>query len=153
MKHIIKKILKEETNLKTKIHKFIKNVGIIDTMKIAGGKDRFMKKMDINTPMDYLHLFDDLEVVQSEEKKDWTLFRYKPKHNLMIYNRKTEHVYINYDEIWSVLQFDFDINYTEIQRLTKEWLSEVYNLRGVTTRDYWRAHYSKLSEVYNLNRI
>ena len=50
----------------------------------------------------------------------------------MIYDRKNGEVYIDYDEIWSVLGSKFGLNYTETQKLTKVWLDEVYNLRGVT---------------------
>jgi hypothetical protein len=93
----IRKVLREETNFKTKIHKTIKYIGIIDTMKIVGGDDRFMKKMDIESPSDFLHLFDDLDTVQSENNSDWNLFRYKPKNNLMTYDRNNNKVYINYN--------------------------------------------------------
>ena len=86
-----------------------------------------------NNPMEFLNLFNGLDVVQSEEKPHWTLFRYKPKENLMIYNRKTDYVYIDYDKIWSVLQNNFELNNDETQELTKRWLVEAYNLRGVTT--------------------
>ena len=75
----------------------------------------------------------DLDVVQSEEKPDWTLFRYKPKQNFMVYDRKNDYVYINYYEIWSVLEEHFGLNYTKIKELTEMWLGEVYNLRGITT--------------------
>jgi hypothetical protein len=77
-------------------------------------------------------LFNDLESVQSEEEPNWVLYRYKKGHNFMIYDRKNGYVYINYDEIWSVLEDKFGLYYSEIQRLTKIWLDEVYNLRGVT---------------------
>jgi hypothetical protein len=50
----------------------------------------------------------------------------------MIYDRKNEIVYINYYEIWSVLEDKFGLKYSETQRLTKIWLDEVYNLKGVT---------------------
>ena len=153
MKELIKHILTEETNLKTKIHKFIKNLGIRDTMKIFGGNDRFMKKMDINTPMDFLHLFDDLEAAQSEERPNWTLFRYKPKNNLMVYDRNKDNVYINYDEIWSVLYKSFSLTYSEIEELTERWLSEVYNLSGVTIAWNNLNVQFMLSESHNLKRI
>jgi hypothetical protein len=78
-------------------------------------------------------LFNDLESVQSEEDEDWVLYRYKKGHNIMIYDRINEVVYINYYEIWSVLENKFGLNYFEIQELTKRWLDEVYNLRGVTS--------------------
>ena len=130
MKQLIRKILKEET-LKQSLIDEIKEYGFKDTVEMVGGIDNLFKVLNIETPMDYLHLFDDLDVVQSEEEPNWTLFRYQPKHNLMIYDRKI--VYINYDEIWSVLGEHFELSYTETQELTKIWLNEVYNLRGITT--------------------
>ena len=51
----------------------------------------------------------------------------------MVYDRKKEEVYINYYEIWSFLKDGFGLNYTETQELTKTWLDEVYDLRGITT--------------------
>jgi hypothetical protein len=133
MKHIIKKILKEE-NLKHNLKQQIKDYGIKDAAELVGGMDNFLSLMNFESPMDFLHLFDDLNVVQSKEEKDWTLFRYKPKNNIMVYDIIINEVYINYDEIWSVLQSHFDINYFEIQELTKRWLDEVYNLRDITMR-------------------
>ena len=132
MKQLIRKILKEET-LKQSLMDEIKEIGFNDTANLVGGIDNLFKILNINTPMDFLHLFDDLDVVQSEEESDWTLFRYKPKQNLMIYNRKNKDVYIGYYEIWSVLENHFGLNNTEIQVLTEMWLGEVYNLGGITT--------------------
>ena len=83
--------------------------------------------------MDFLHLFDDLDVVQSEEKENLTLFRYKKGNNLMAYDRKSKEVYISTYDIWSFLDNKFDLTYPVIQGVTKRWLGEVYNLRGITT--------------------
>ena len=131
MKHIIKKILKEES-FKQNLKQQVKEFGWKGTAEIVGGAENLVKLGFNNDPMEFLHLFDDLDVVQSEEKPNSTLFRYKKYENLMIYDRKTEVVYINYNEIWSFLKDKFGLNYSEIQRLTKIWLDEVYNLRGVT---------------------
>ena len=131
MKHIIKKILKEES-LKQNLKQQVKEFGFKDTAELVGGAENLVKLGFNNNPMEFLHLFDDLDVVQSEEKQDWTLFRYKKHENLMIYDRKNEIVYINYYEIWSVLEDKFGLKYSETQRLTKIWLDEVYNLKGVT---------------------
>ncbi len=111
----------------------IKESGVKDTISMVGDFDIFCQLLNINSPMDFLHLFDDLEQVQSKEKGHLILFRYKPKHNLMVYNTKNEIVNIEYYEIWSFLRSNFGLNYQETQGLTKEWLDEVYNLRGVTT--------------------
>ena len=131
MKHIIRKILKEE-NLKQNLKQQVKDYGMQDAAELVGGMDNFLSLMNFESPMDFLHLFDDLNVVQSKEEKDWTLFRYKPKNNIMVYDIIINEVYINYDEIWSVLQSHFDINYFEILELTKRWLGDVYNLRDIT---------------------
>ena len=120
------------------------------TIKLMGGFDTFCKVMNIEGPMDFLHLFDDLEVVQSEENQNLTLFRYKKGNNLMIYVRINEVVYICYREIWSFLVDKFGLNDSETQSLTQEWLGEVYNLRGVTTKELLGNNHRMLGEVYNL---
>ena len=121
-----------ESKFKENLKQEIKNFGIKDTAKLVSGFDNLMEILNIDSPMKFLHLFDDLEQVQSEENPDWTLFRYEPKHNLMIYDRKYDNVYINYDEIWKILDDVFNLNTPEIQELINEWLFEVYNLRGIT---------------------
>ena len=126
------KLIKENISLKEKLKGLIKNVGFESTVRVVGSLDNLFKIFDIKEPMDFLNLFNDLESVQSEEQQYWTLYRYKKGHNFMIYNRKNEYIYISFNDIWSVLQRKFGFNYGEIQELTKIWLGEVYNLRGVT---------------------
>jgi hypothetical protein len=121
-----------ENSMKDNLINSIKEDGFKSTSELVGGTKNLLKVLKIDTPMDFLNLFNDMDVVQSKEKPHWDLFRYKPNHNLMIYDRKNDYVYINYDDIWSVLEDDFDLNYGDIQDLMKVWLGEVYNLRGVT---------------------
>ena len=113
----------------------IKEDGWESAAELVGGAENLVKLGFNNDPMEFLHLFDDLDVVGSEKKPNLTLFRYEKGNNVMIYDRKSDIVYIIYDVIWSFLKKGFDLNYSEIQQLTEEWLSEVYNLRGVTTTD------------------
>ena len=120
-----------ESKLEQNLKQQIKNFGIKDTAELVNGFDNLMEILNIDSPMKFLHLFNDLDVVQSEEEPDFTLFRYKPKHNLMIYDRKDKIVYINYEEIWKPI-FDTGLFNDDIKELTQEWLSSVYNLRGVT---------------------
>jgi hypothetical protein len=121
-----------EDKIKEKLLGLIKKVGFESVIKIVGSLDKTFEIFDIKEPMDFLNIFNDLESVQSEEQENWTLYRYKKGHNFMIYNRKNDYVYINYDEIWSFLGDKFGLNYDETQKLTVRWLDEVYNLRGVT---------------------
>ena len=125
-----------ESKLEQNLKQQIKNFGIKDTAELVNGFDNLMEILNINSPMDFLHLFDDLDVVQSEMDPNLTLYRYKPKHNLIIHDRKYKIVYINYEEIWKPL-LDAGFFDPDIKELTKEWLSSVYNLRGVTTASYF----------------
>jgi hypothetical protein len=130
MKYLITE--SQKNNLKVLLKQLIRSKGIQMAFISVGGEDNFFEIMDINSPMKFLHLFNDLDVVQSEEYPDWNLFRYKPKHNIMVYDTKNDFVHISYQEIWKPL-LDAGLFNPDIEGLTKEWLSEVYNLRGVTT--------------------
>ena len=121
-------------NIKQTLKQEVKKSGWKDTASLVGGSEELARLAFNNNPMEFLNMYNDLDVVQSEKKEDWTLFRYEKHKNLMIYNRKNDYVYLNYDEIWSFLEDGFGLNYSETQELTKRWLDEVYNLRGVTTK-------------------
>ena len=131
------KILINESQLQSTIKSMIKNLGTQSTIDNVGVWDNFCQVLNINSPMDFLHLFDDLDVVQSDEKENFTLFRYKKGNNLMIYDRKKKEVYISHNEIWSFLDNEFSLTNPVIRGVTKKWLDEVHNLKGITTRNYW----------------
>ena len=130
------KLIKENVSLKEKLLGLIKKVGFESVVRVVGSLDKTFEIFDIKEPMDFLNLFNDLDVVQSEEEPNWVLYRYKKGHNFMIYNRKTDYVFINYDEIWSVLEDKFDINFGDIINVVETWLSEVYDLKGITTYNH-----------------
>jgi hypothetical protein len=137
MQRLIRKILKEESlkkeNLKQTLKQTVKEDGWEFAADLVNGPKDLTKLAFNNDPMEFLNLFNDLDVFQSEEGPNWTLFRYEKGNNVMVYNRINDNVYINYDVIWLFLQKGFDLNYIETQELTKIWLSEAYNLRGVIT--------------------
>ena len=127
------KLIITESQKEKVLRNLIKKNGVEFTSNIVGGIENLFDVLNIKSPMDFLHLFDDLEQVQSKEYKDWILFRYKKNYNFMVYDKKYKDVYIDYDEIWSFFEFNFGLNDKEIQSLTEEWLDEVYKLRGFTT--------------------
>ena len=144
------KIIITENKFKDILKLSIIDIGLQSTIDNVGGWDNICIVFKIDSPMDFLHLFDDLEQVQSKANADWTLFRYKKGHNFMIYDRKIDKVYINYDEIWSFLSNKFGLNHTKIKSLTQEWLDETHNLRGVTTGIFNDVQNISLDEVYSL---
>ena len=127
---IVKRVIKENS-AKDSIIEVIKEEGWKSAAGLVGGDKNLAKLAFNNNPINFLHMFDDLDVVQSEEKPDLTLFRFKPKHNLMVYNSRVNMVYLSNLEIWSVLIYHFGLENDKFQELTKEWLSETYNLKGV----------------------
>ena len=46
-------------------------------------------------------------------------------------DKKNDLVYINYGEIWLFLKSIFGMNGLQIQGLTRHWLEETYNLKGL----------------------
>jgi hypothetical protein len=135
------KLIKENISLKEKLKGLIKKVDFESTVRVVRSLDNLFKIFGIKEPMDFLNLFNDLDVVQSEENPSFMLYRYKKGHNLMIYDRKNDYVFINYDDIWSVLENKFGLKLTEIKELTEIWLDETYNLRGITPLNDWYLNY------------
>jgi len=150
--NIVKRVIKESA-VKDSLIDMIKEDGWESAAELVGGIKNLKKLTGIETHMDFLKLFNDLDVVQSEEKPDWELYRYEKGNNMMIYDRKNDYVFIDYYKIWSFLEKVFGLNYSEIQQLTEEWLSEVYNLRGVTPPRTGNIDFQELSEVYNLRGV
>ena len=132
--NIVKKVIKENS-LRQDLIQQIKEDGWKSASELVGGYENLKKLVGFKTPMDFLHLFDDLNVINSEEKPYLTLFRYEIGNKLMVYNSVNNVVYINFNKIWRGLEIVFfELNDFEIQELTQEWLYEVYDLRGVTTK-------------------
>ena len=131
MKQLIKKILKEES-LKHNLRQQVKDYGWKDTAEMVNGPEELAKLAFDNDPMEFLHMFDDLDTVQSESNPNRTLYRYEKGHNLMGYDRKDGYVVINYYDIWLFLRNGFGLNDSETQELTTRWVNEVYKLKGVT---------------------
>ena len=129
--NIVKRVIKESA-IKDSLIDMIKNDGWESAAELVGGDENLAKLTFNNEPMNFLHMFDDLDVVKSEEKPNWILYRYEKRNNMMIYNKKNDEVYINYSKIWQFLEESFGLDFNEIQEVMKEWLFEVYNLRGVT---------------------
>jgi hypothetical protein len=148
--NIVKRVIKENA-AKDSLIDMIKDEGWQTVAEMVGGIRNLKNLTGIETPMDFLNIFTDLDVVQSEEEPDWELYRYEKGKIMMIYDRRIDFVFINGLNIWSFLKEGFHFNNPEIQEIMKEWLSEVYNLRGVTPSAGNAVLQKRLFEVYNIN--
>jgi hypothetical protein len=105
-----------------------------DAAEMVGGFDILYKHAFNNDYNEFLNLFNNLEVVQSERELDWMLYRFEKGNNMMVYNTKTGDAYINYNVIWSFFEEGISLKYDEMKDIMSKWLDEVYNLRGVTPK-------------------
>ena len=140
----IRRILKEESTKQILIDE-IKYFGIESAERLVGDIDNLLSVLNIETPIDFLYLFNDLDVVKSEDRPEIMLFRYKKGKNLMAFDNKNNNVSINYYEIWSILENNFQLSKDEIKKLTEEWLYEVYGLSGVRILPYPHGYLIKLT--------
>jgi hypothetical protein len=130
--NIIKKVIKENDS-KDSLIDMIKEEGWVYTTELVGGDENLAKLAFNNDPMNFLHIYDDMDVVKSEigqnGNKNWMLYRYKPKQNIIAYDTKRYNVYFHY-QIWWALTHGFGIDdYNEIKSIVEGWLSEVYGLK------------------------
>ena len=140
----IRRILKEESTKQILIDE-IKYFGIESAARLVGDIDNLLSVLNIETPIDFLYLFNDLDVVKSEDRPEIMLFRYKKGKNLIAFDNNNNNVSINYYEIWSILENNFQLSKDEIKKLTEEWLYEVYGLSGVRILPYPHAYLIKLT--------
>ncbi len=107
-----------------------------DAAEMVGGFDILYKHAFNNDYKEFLNLFNNLEVVQSDEEPNRVLYCFEPGENIMICYKRDGDIFINYDVIWSFFENGIglkygEIKYGEIKSIVKKWLDEVYNLRGV----------------------
>ena len=84
--------------------------------------------------------YGDLEKFETDKYSNY-IFYMKDGIVILDYNLKNGICYINHDEIWLFLQSVFQLEYKEIQVITKEWVEEHYKL-GVTTTFSMQKHFS-----------
>jgi hypothetical protein len=138
--NIVKRVIKENA-AKDSVIDMLKNDGWQSAAELVGGIENLKRIVGIETPMDFLNIFTDLDVVQSKQEPNWTLFRYEKGNNMMIYDKKRKDFSLNNLVIWSFLKYGFGLNYSETQEVTKEWLDQVHNLRGVTPKIFVSNEY------------
>ena len=125
------KIIITENKFKDILKLSLKKNGTASTFENVGGWENFFKVMNFENPMDFLHLFDDLEKVQSEEEENFILYRYTPGKNIMIYNTTENRVGISNEEIMNfVTNSDLFGSSPEFKpkEIIQTWLNEVYNI-------------------------
>ncbi len=79
--------------------------------------------------------YSDMEAVDCKDYPGNVLYRYAPKDNILFYEKKNRKVWVRYYLIWSFFEKYLGLDDQEIKGITEEWLSETYNLKGITTKN------------------
>jgi hypothetical protein len=92
---------------------------------------------------------DQLEVVTSDEYPN-SIFYKKNGVVVMEQNKKTKDFWFDYNEIWSIFERFFGMEYKEIQSFLRYWLEETLNLEGFTPNSDSERVILWLEETLNL---
>lgn len=122
----------QQESIKIELQSMVKDIGWELTAKIVNGPKKLAKLAFNNSPMEFLNLFNDLDVVQSKKNPNSTLFKYKKGNNVMVL--LGGNVNIDYNKIWSFLGEGFGLDFYQTKKLTELWLSDAYNLEGTRTK-------------------
>ena len=121
------KVLITENKFKDILKLSIKDLGVQSTIDNVGGWENFCKALNIESPIDFLKSLPKMEE-DVESRPDWVKYYYEKGRYLFSYDTIYKSVWVNYDEIWQFLRFNFNLDKDETKKIVKEWLSEVYNL-------------------------
>ncbi len=133
MKHLIKKILKEE-------------FGDFDWIQSHEPEEweKFMfPYINLSPKMEKTSVGD--RMVYRDENDNWIFYHEK--------DPKNGYVWFNYYKIWRIFESKFDYNTQEIRDLLLGWLEEYYNLRDVTPGSLFLNYRRMLEEYYNLRDV
>ena len=104
MKSLIKKILKEEIHNRLKEYCF--------------------KRLD-------KLLLDESEQIIHPDYPHSIFFKRKSDGRIIAeINKKNEHFWLDYNNIWSFFEHHFVMEYEEIREIARDWLDETFKLRG-----------------------
>ena len=147
MKFIITEEQSEKFNQKVK--SMVNKYGFEETLRLFENNSDIIKRAYQDNPESFLYQYNNLSPIEKDneiyylDKDRLPLFTYDP-------NEKNWYVYINYHKIWNFFTEVIGLNYNQIQSIIKKWLSQTYNLTGLTPHlNKWYVPI-KLEENYNI---
>lgn len=72
---------------------------------------------------------------------------------MILYHLKNNRSFINHNEIWSFLESVFQLEYSEIQGIIKEWVEQQYNLGVLTTLNLKTSIKMLVEQQYDLEVV
>lgn len=118
---------------KSNVYDILTTRGYESAVILAGGVTNFAKILEINTPDDFLKLFDNLKFDEFELNPEWTFLK---DHNgtkiigILTYPSGRKQVSINNRILGGVLSYVFGINHRRIEDMLTKWLKDNYDIEA-----------------------
>ena len=126
----VKSILNNQLT-KSDVYDILTTRGYESAIIVGGGVSNFVKILEINTPDDFLKLFDNLKSDVYEPNPQWSFLK---DHNgtkivgILTYPSGRKQVSINNRILGGVLSYVFGINNRRIEDILGKWIKDVYNI-------------------------
>ena len=121
------KVIITENQKNDLLKKLIMTEGWETAASMVGGPTYLAEMVFNNNPMNFLNMFNNLEVVRSEEDKDYILFRLSKGHNIITLNEINNVLYVSRDEISSFLDEGFSLTRDVYRKIVSKWFDENYS--------------------------
>jgi hypothetical protein len=128
------KYLITESQKHSLLKQTVKENGFALASKMVG-QDYLVHEVFNNDYNEFLSLYDDLEIHESEENPKLFLYRYRESNNIIVYDARDEddeygnYLYFNQDYIFGALALFSDIHsYRETLKVLKSWVRETYGI-------------------------
>ena len=128
----VKTILKDRLT-KSDVYDILTTRGYEAAVIVAGGANNFTKILEINTPDDFLKLFDNLKFDEFEPNPEWTFLK---DHNgtkiagVITFPSGKIRVTVNNRILGGVLSYIFGINHRRIEEMLTKWLKDNYDIEA-----------------------
>ncbi len=139
MKNLIRQILKEETSKQGKLKDMVLRNGWHQISKSIGGFENLYKYVFNNDYNEFLGLYDNLEVTDSQRENYKSKEIWVNERPLIIFDITHSEYMISQDKIWSFFE-NFGWDRRKIEKFLITWLNDTYGF------NIYKAHaYSTLS--------
>ena len=126
--NIVKRVIKENS-VKYELIQMIKDGDWRSTAELVGGAKNLKKLLDFNDPMDFLNLFNDLNVDMGDNGRG--ILTNNDGDRIITISTKIGKVFASVDShtIWAPFRYLFPYTNAETANLIRKWLKEVYGIK------------------------
>jgi hypothetical protein len=118
------KLIITENQNKEVLKSMVKKIGWKTVSDLLGGPKVLAEVVFNNDPMEYLNVFNGLDVVRSEQDKEYILFRVSKGNNIMLLHESSTVLYVSYSKVKSFLESGFNMDNKSIRKLINVWMSK-----------------------------